>query len=152
MTAGGEKKKVKVERTEYVARAKIFDPYAEEKLETGEGNCIILHTGARGDRLETDQTETLMLGYDEYLRCLVYMEIPEPPRAGTLDLAGRSFVQILGRYDQPTEKKIFSAHAGLLVIDSLAKGRLFGTIDGDYRNPDGVSVEFSGKFKVRIAD
>ena len=152
MLSGEERTKVKIEQTEYVTGARIRDPYADEKLIVGDGNCVILHTGARGQRLETDMTETLMLQYDEYVRCLVYLELPAEPRADSLSLDGRGFVQILGRYDQPAERKIYTAHSGTLVVDSIVDDRLYAAIEGDFRNTNGESVGYTGRFRVKIAD
>ncbi len=144
--------KIKVEQTEYVVGAVISDPYAEQKIVQGDGNCIILHTGTRGKGLKSDLTETWFLSYDEYFQTLIYIELPPEPQAGEFDLADRSFVQILGRYEQSAETKIFLPSDGELTIDSIANQRMFCALDGEYRNNSGDSLTYRGKFKIKIAD
>ncbi len=151
VTDSGEDK-IKVEQTEYVVGAVINDPYAEQKIVKGEGNCIILHTGTRGKGLKSNLTETLFLSYDEYLQTLIYVQLPAEPQPGPLDLADRSFVQILGRYEQPTETKIFLPSNGELTIDSITNDRMFCALDGEYRNNSGDSLTYRGTFKIKIAD
>jgi hypothetical protein len=144
--------KIKVEQTEYVVGAVINDPYAEQKIVQGDGNCIILHTGTRGEGLKSNLTETLFLSYDEYLRTLIYIQLPPEPQPGVVDLDDRSFVQILGRYEQPTETKIFLPSNGELTIDSIADQKMFCALDGEFRNNSGDSLTYRGKFKIKIAD
>ncbi len=153
MTVGDEaQRKIKVEKTEYVKGAVIRDPMAVEKLAIGDGNCVILHTGARGDRIETDRSETLMIDYDEYVRCLLYFELPGTLRVETLSLEGRSFVKILGRYQQSMENTTFQAVSGTLAIDSIAGRKLYCSIDGTYHNGAKEQLLFSGRLKVKIED
>jgi hypothetical protein len=151
VTEGGQDK-IKVEQTEYVVGAVISDPYAEQKIVQGDGNCIILHTGTRGKGLNSDLTESLFLGYDEYLQTLIYIQLPPEPQPGELDLADRSFVQILGRYEQPAEMKIFLPSNGELTIDSIVSQKMFCALDGEYRSNNGDSLTYRGKFKIKIAD
>ena len=151
MDTGTETKRVKVEQTEYLMDARIADPYASKKLEPGEGSCIILRTGARGDRVETDMTETLILSYDEYFRCLIYLQLPQPPVVDTMVLERISFAQVLGRYDQPVDTKIFLPERGTIAVDSIVDKKLYGTLDGTYRNNVGTPLNFRGQFRVRIA-
>lgn len=150
MTADLQYKKVKVEQTEFVMGAVISDPFAEEKLRPGSGNCVILNLGTRGEPLEVDKSN--LLGYDEYFRCLLYLQLPVRPERGVIALEDNSFVQILGRYQTPQENKVFLPDSGSLVIDSLAGKRLFGTIHGVYRSLLEQNLQFDGRFKVKIAD
>jgi len=149
LVVDGVDKKVKVETTEYVQGATIADPFAEDKLTAGDGNCIILSLGRRGEKQEVGSYS--FMGYDEYLRCLLYLQLPLKPEADTINLQRNSFVQFMGRYDVPAEEKIFLPESGTLVVDSLVDKRLYGTVDGAYTNKQGQEVGFTGRFKVKIA-
>ncbi len=152
MVANDEQKKVKIDGTEFVKSVNIGDPYAATKLVPGDGNCIILKTGTRGTQYKTDMTESLFLGYDEYLRTLVYIEIPGEPAVGSVTLDDKnSFVQVLGRYEQPDEQKIFLPRSGSLVIDSISGNRMYCTLDGKYANRKGTPLDYVGQFKIKIA-
>jgi len=152
MVANDEQKKVKIDGTEFVTSVNIGNPYAATKLVPGDGNCIILRTGTRGAKYTTDMTESFFLGYDEYLRTLMYLEIPGEPAAGSVILNEKnSFVQVLGRYEQPDEDKIFLPRSGSLVIDSIAGNRMYCTLDGKYANRKGEPLDYVGQFKIKIA-
>lgn len=152
MVSNDEQKKVKVDGTEYVTKVNISDPYAANKLAPGDGNCIILRTGTRGEKYQTDMTESLFLGYDEYLKTFVYLEVPGEPEAGSIPLTDKnSFVQVLGRYEQPDEEKIFLPQSGSLVIDSIAGKQMYCTLDGKYANRKGTPLGYVGQFKVKIS-
>jgi hypothetical protein len=152
MVINNEQKKLKIDQTEYARDVVIGNPYADHKLLPGEDNCIILRTGTRGESYSTDMTQSLFIGTDEYLRTLVYLEVPGLPSADTIKLTDKnSFVQILGRYEQPTEQKIFLPTSGQLVIDSLSGNRMFCTLDGSYANREGNPLTYQGRFKVKIA-
>jgi hypothetical protein len=58
----------------------------------------------------------------------------------------------MGRYDLPTESKIFVADSGFVAIDSVTSKDLFGTIRGRYKNRSAATLYFDGRFKVRITD
>ena len=152
MVANDEQKKVKIDGTEYVTKVNIDDPFAANKLVPGNGNCIILRTGTRGAQYKTDMTESFFLGYDEYLRTLVYLEVPGEPVADSIALTDKnSFVQVLGRYEQSEEEKIFLPQSGSLVIDSIAGNRMYCTLDGKYANREGTPLNYVGQFKIKIA-
>lgn len=148
MTGEGHRKKVKVEKTEFIPGTALNDPYADEKIVAGSTSTAILTTGTRWERSE--DFRAFMLGFDEYLKCRLYLQLPYPPTASTIDLPGNSFVHLLGRYDLPAESKIFLPVSGSVIVDSATSKSLFGTIDGRYENSSGAPLEFDGRFKVKI--
>ena len=148
MSTADETKKVKVEGTEFVRDAVLTDPFSDQKLITGDGNCLILNVTTRGDRLEVDKAN--ILGYDEYFRCRVYIQLPAEPAPGSVELQNNSFAHILGRFELPAEAKLFTPESGQLVVDSLTKKYLFGTIDGNYRNSLSDPLSFNGRFKIKM--
>jgi len=149
MVSGEQSKKVKIEQTEYVQGATITDPYADEKLKPGIGNCIILNIGTRGEQLQVSLST--LVGYDEYFRCLVYLQLPPEPKPDTVNLIDESFTHVLGQYDIPHDQKIFLPDSGVLVVDSLAGKHLYATMTGYYRNQLDATIGFNGQFKVKIA-
>ena len=150
MDFGEERKKVKVEQTEFLQNTTLNQPFADVKVLQGTGNCLIITISTRGDKLPTDRYRTLMLEYDEYLTQKLYIQLPFELEAQKLSLSGNSFIHLLGRYDQQPEKKIFVPQSGSLVIDSLAKNTLYGTIDGRFENSDKLALVVDGKFKVKM--
>ncbi len=130
----------------------LGSPLADNKIIQGLGNTIVIGTGARGER-EAKVSNYDVLGFDEYLHCQIYVQLPLELKRGSYDLQGKSFVQVLGRYDQPQEINIFSSESGSFVVDSVASKRLFGGIKmGVYANPKGAKLTFNGNFKVKVAE
>lgn len=146
----GEKKKVKVEKTEFIQASRLNDPYADMKILTGSASTVVITAGTRWR--QSEDTRVFIFSYDEYLKCRIYLQLPPVPAKDTIRFPGNSFVQVLGRYDLPSESKIFLADSGFVAIDSLTSDELFGTIRGRYQNREGAQLAFEGKFKVKIAD
>lgn len=148
LTTADGSRKVKVEGTEFVRDAVLNDPLSDRKLMTGEGNCVILNVTKRGDRLAVDDAN--ILGFDEYFRCRVYIQLPTEPEPGSVELLNNSFAHILGRFELPTEAKIFMPDSGRMVIDSLTRKYLYATIDGNYRSHLSEPLSINGRFKVKV--
>lgn len=150
MDTGDERRKVKVEEKEFFPNMVLNDPYADLKLLEGEGNCLIITIGTRGETVETDRIRNLVFEYDEYLKKRIYLQLPGDLRPMSINLAGKSFIQLLGRYDQPADSKIFVPQTGTLVIDSLVDDKLFARLDGQYAANTGETVAFDGRFKIKV--
>jgi hypothetical protein len=142
------RKKVKLEGTEFVQGAVIHDATADEKLRTGSGNVVILSIGTRGDAIPSDQTH--LLKFDEYFRCLIYVQLPLELKRDTLDLEDISFVQVQGRYDLTPEHKLFLARSGTMVVDSIPKKDMYATLDGVFVTTTDDTLLFDGRFKVKV--
>ena len=150
MDFGESRKKVKVEQTEFLENTTLNQPFADIKVIRGTGHCLIVTISTRGEKLPTDRFRTLMFEYDEYLTQKIYIELPLELASQEISLSGNSFIHLLGRYDQPPEKKIFVPQSGSMVIDSLADNTLYGTIEGRYENSDKLAMAVDGKFKVKM--
>jgi hypothetical protein len=148
LTTESVTKKVKVEQTEYVPGSVLNDPYAREKLIRGDGSALVVATGTRL-RPAADR-RVFMFGFDEYLRCRIYIQLHQDLAAGAIELKDNSFVQVLGRYDLPTEAKIFLPDSGRIVVDSVTSRHLFVTIHAKYENREQVPLAFDGRFKARL--
>lgn len=149
-TADEVRRKAKVEQTQFFRDARIMDPAADNKIAPGPGNVLMLTTGTRGERHESGPYT--ILGYDEYLRCEVYFQLPQEVVVGPTPLVENSFVWMLGRYDRPRGERLFLPESGQLLVDSISSGRLYGTLDGIYRNATGMPLQFDGRFRVKIAE
>ncbi len=148
LTCEGQVKKVKVEQAQFLPGWTLDDPYGREKIAPGSSVVLLVETGARWER--PDDTRIFMLGFDEYLRARVYIQLPEPPVAETIPLEGHSFVHVLGRYDLAPDAKVFLPDSGSFVVDSVTAKRLYGTLHGLYRNNAGAPFAYDGRFKVKI--
>lgn len=150
LVSGETKKKIKVEKTEFIMNGVLNDPVAIDKVVRGPGNCIVLITGSRGEAVQIDLSN--LVGYDRYLRYKIFLQLPSKPERGLIRLENNSFVQLLGYYELLPEDKMYLAREGTLVVDSIPGKHLFGTINGNYENNKKQQVSFQGQFKVRIAN
>lgn len=149
-TADEVRRKVKVETTQYIPGRVLGDPNALEKFAAGNGNTMIVTTGTRGVARTADTYAVLR--FDEYLRCDIYFELPEPVIVDTLPLEDNAYLWIKGRYDQPAGSRLFMPESGFLAIDSISSGRLFATLNGVFQSADSTRLAFDGQFKVKFKD
>ncbi|MFH1373634.1 MAG: hypothetical protein ABII79_07560 [bacterium] len=147
LTSEGYRKKIKVEEASFLYDTALNDPYARRKTIPGEAATVVVTTGTRWQ--QPDDKRVFALGFDEYLRCRLYLQLPPMPVAGTVELPGNSFVHLLGRFDVATESKIFLPESGAFVVDSITSKHLFGTIHGLYQNDSGAPIQFDGQLKIR---
>ncbi|MEW5796013.1 MAG: hypothetical protein AB1772_06590 [Candidatus Zixiibacteriota bacterium] len=150
LVEGDSRSKVKVEKSEYFVGAVLGDPLSEDKVAPGDGNCLVIVTGSRGESLGSRPED--VVSFDRYDRYRVFFELPSEIKPAAIPLKDRSFVQQLGRYDLSADDKMFFPADGRLIVDSVSGGRLFGSIEGRYENHQKASIAFEGKFKAKIAD
>lgn len=143
-------RKVDVEQTEFVHGAVLSDPYQDIKYAPGTGNVAVATVGTRWTPQETKRFR--LLGFDEYWRCRLYLELPEPLAAGARQLNENSFLQLMGRYDLDLQDKVFFPDSGSFSIDSVGSNAVFISIGGKYLNRSHEPLEFSGQFKVKRTD
>lgn len=149
LVRGEDRTRVKVEKTEYLLGAVLGDPFSEDKVARGDGNCLVIVTGSRGKNLEARPEDVVT--FDRFDRYRIFFQLPATVRPDTLPLKDNSFVQLMGRYELSTEDKMYFPLEGRLVIDSAAGNRLFGTLSGSFENRLKESVSFQGKFKAKVA-
>lgn len=152
VTTEGIRKDFKVEQTQFVTGGVLADPYSDPKVATGDGNAVVLTLGTRWDKpLPTGQTIKLV-SFDEYLRMRLYLGLPAVLEPGLFETEGRSFVQLLERYDWSPEARMFVARGGFFTVDSVVSKMIFVTIDNRYQNQAGDSLNVSGQFKLKISN
>ncbi len=139
------RKKVDVENTAYVMDAVLGDPMAENKIVPGDGNVGTITVGTRWKA--AGKAELSLIGFDEYLRMQIYLELPPMPKPDSLPLPGNSVAQMLGHYDQSPAQRAFLAKDGFYRIDSVRSREVFVTLRGDYANNLGKTVSFDGQFR-----
>jgi len=147
---GDERSKIDIEKTEYYIGVVLGDPKSQDKVVRGDGSCLVLVTGGRGQSV-VDKYQDIIT-FDRYERFRVFLQLAAVPMAGTITLSGNSFVQHLGRYELSDEARMYFPAGGTLVIDSIAKNRLFGTLNGGYTNANNERLVFEGQFKAKIAE
>ena len=150
MVFDDERQNVKVEQTQYVLDAALGDAVTDQRVVAGDGNVAIITAATRGKALAKGKMSVFQ--FDEYFRCRVYLELPSPPKTGTRDLKGNSFVQILGRYDQSAEEKIFLPVSGSFAVDSVATDNLYMSINGMFRNRSDIPLELDGRLKLKVSE
>jgi hypothetical protein len=148
--ADGERKKVKIEQTQYVPGTVLSMLNGEIKVVPGDGNVVVVTTGTRGG--QTKREVEYVLSFDEYLRCRLHFQLAWPLKAGTVDLPGNAYLQLMGQYEWPPDARIFSPESGQLVVDSVTSKNLYATVNGLFRNNADMTYEFDGSFKVKISD
>lgn len=140
--------KVKIEQTNYVPGTVLLDPYAEKKIVSGDGSTAVLTVGFRGK--EVTGLKNLGIGFDEYIKYLLFFQLPSVPKTAAINLTTKnSFVQLLGHYELRQDQKIFLPTSGTLTIDSVSSGNLYCTINGQYENAEKNPVHIYGRFKVK---
>jgi len=149
LVKGEDHTRVKIEKTEYLLGAVLGDPFSEDKVIRGDGNCLVVVTGSRGKNLESRPEDVVT--FDRFDRYRIFFRLPAAVRPDTLPLKDNSFVQLMGRYELSSEDKMYFPVEGQLVIDSLAGHHLFGTLRGSFENRQKESVTFQGQFKAKVA-
>ena len=149
MSTEGNRRKIKVEQTQFIMDANLGNPHADDKVVIGHGNVAVVTIGTRGKR--TSDIPTGVFGFDEYLRCQIYLQLPDMPKPDTIDLQDNSFIHLLGRFDWSADDKIFLPDSGFFIIDSVTTSNIFVTINGRYENPSGYTFAFDGRVKTGIA-
>jgi len=148
MVHGENRQKVDIEATAYVIDTRLNDPLAENKLgPSTTSSTVTISVGTRGTQTDKD----LVLGFDEYLKYRIFIEIPTPLTPGPVELAGHSFVQMLKRYELPPEQKLYKPVSGRFVVDSVRESDLYASLqDGLWKNSIDSTVAFEGRLKIKI--
>jgi len=142
----GDRRRTDVESRQYVMDAVVGNPYANDKVEAGSGNVAIVTLGARGTPAEGHRWQAL--GFDEYFRCQVYVQVEPMPEPDSSSLVHRSLLHVLGRYEQPIEHRVFLPREGYFIIDSVTLRSIYFTINGAYANQEGEELLIDGRFNV----
>ena len=150
LTEGDTRTKVKVEKTEFMAGAVLGDPMSRDKVEPGDGNCLVLITGSRGRAVDTETSS--LVTYDRYVRYRLFVQLAATVEVGPTTLKDNSLLQMMGRYELDAEDKLYYPTGGEMIVDSLAGNKLFGAIDGRFENSKGETVALEGRFKAKISD
>ena len=94
MTVDQEKKKVKVDESQFLKGTSLGDPYSEKKLASGSGSVLIITTGTRGMRYK--QSLSGLFGFDEYLICRLYRDVRvQTIVAGTNEIMKRILAKMM---------------------------------------------------------
>jgi hypothetical protein len=144
---GENRKKVKVESTQFIREAVLGNPYSRDKVVNGKGNCVVLTTGTRGERVGGEASD--FISWDRYLRYDIYLQLPLDRPSGSIPLKNNAFLSLLGQFARPADETVYIATGGQLIVDSVTDKRLFATIDGQFANAVGEPVSFKGQFKVK---
>ena len=148
MQRNGERTRIDIERTEFVRDVAIGNPYSrDKKLIPGDSNCIILHTGARGQHKAAGEGD--ILTWDRYVKVDIYILLPLTRPSGRIPLKNNSFLDMLGHFELPVDETVFMGKDGNLIIDSVTDSHIFGTFDGWFENSSGKAIGYEGKFKVK---
>ncbi len=146
----GHRSKIKIEKTEYFMGVVLGDPSSTDKMVRGDANCLVLITGARGANMGSRPED--IVSFDRYERFRLFLQLPLTPGPDSITLKSNSFVQQLGRYEVGNEGRMYFPIDGRLVIDSIVKNKLFGTVDGNYENALHDTLSFQGQFKAKVAN
>lgn len=149
MLRGEERKKVGINKTEFLKDAVIGNPYSKgEKTVTGDGNCLVISTGTRGETQGGDKGD--ILAWDRYLQFDIYIQFPLTAPSGNIPLEKNSFLYLLGHFERSVDEAVYMPTEGVLKIDSLTDSHLFGTLDGRFENSSGEKIGFNGQFKAKV--
>jgi len=148
LTTNAERTRVKVEQSRYIPGVVLVDPMVDKPVQSGNGSVVILNLGFRGSQL--NGSTKFGFGLDEYIKHRLYLQLPDLPDTATVQLRGHSFLKLQEHYELSPESKVFQPTSGTCLIDSVTSSTMFGTLDGVFENPDGVSVAIEGRFRVKM--
>jgi hypothetical protein len=148
VTEEGKARRVDVSETQYAKGFVLADVSSDQQMVPGLGNCLVLMASTRTRR--DDAPREGALSFDEFTRYRIWVELPPVVKPGAYPLPGKSFVYVLGRYDQPTGSKLFPANSGAITVDSLAGGRIYATLVGEFRNASAKPVSVKGQFRAKV--
>lgn len=147
MQREGERSKIDIEKSEFVNDVAIGNPYSrDKKLIPGDSNCIILHTGTRGERKAAGAGD--MLTWDRYVKVDIYILLPLTKPSGSILLKDHAFLDMLGHFELPVDETVYLGGGGELIVDSVTDSHIFGTLDGWFQNSSGKSIGYEGQFKA----
>ena len=147
IVAENTRKRVAVERAELLRGQVLGDPLSEYAVLQGAGNLLLMETGTRWRTVLRESPE--VFGFDEYLRCRLYVQLAPDTLLQRVHIRrDNAFAQVLGRYDLPRSRRTYLGDTGIVTLDSLAAGALYGTMEAVFRNDVGDSLVFSGRFRV----
>lgn len=147
MTLDQERNRVKVEESIYIENSRLNSPDAESKILRGNEAVIVVKTGTRGKLVETATSN--LFGYDEYLKCKLFIQLSPDLTMGAIGDKELSFVQILGRFEQEAETKLFLYDEGSLVVDSTTAKHIYLSLGATFRNDSDQILIIDGVVKVR---
>ncbi len=142
------KKLAEVENTKFVVKSRFVPRTDDIEMLQGDNNTLIATISTTWKK-ESERKIEEVLAFDEVSRFRVFFNIAEPVKAGLIFLKGNSAAQLSGNYDIAPEKKVYTPTTGSMVIDSVKDSHFFATIEGQYRNVDGKSLQLKGQFKVK---
>ncbi len=149
ITEAGVAHRLKVDQTQFAPRTVLGDPTSDTQIGAGDANCVVVQTSTRS-RLQSPSGKYDVLRYDEVLQYRVFLQLPPEITTGRWPLTDHAFVQIMGRYELPKEEKLFAEASGTMAVDSLSGKRVYMSLDGEFKNPQGATLEISGQFRVKI--
>lgn len=149
-----ERAKIDVEETNFAPNTRLNGHLETPNVLPGDRSTVIISLGMRGESLDRTGMD-LALGFDQYLKYRIYLELPPSPitRSDTVALAENSFVRLMKFYELPPQEKTFLpvGETGAFIIDSIASGDLFGTFhDAFWENASGKRLGFEGRVKFKI--
>ncbi|MCX6834610.1 MAG: hypothetical protein NTW07_05665, partial [candidate division Zixibacteria bacterium] len=83
-----QRTEVKVEKSEYLIGTVLGDPSSGDKVSPGDGNCLVIITGSRGQTLDTKAED--LVSFDRYDRFRIFLQLPSVITPDTLPLEGNS--------------------------------------------------------------
>lgn len=147
MTLDQERSRVKVEESRYIENSRLNYPNEESKILRGNEAVIVVKTGTRGRLVETSTSN--LFGYDEYLRCKLFIQLSPELTEGAIGDKELSFVQVLGRFEQEAETKLFLYEEGSLVVDSTTSRHIYLSLDATFRNNSDHILAIDGVIKIK---
>ena len=79
-----------------------------------------------------------------------YATLPVTLKPGKYDITFKSICEIVGSLNYQEGEGLFTCQSGQVVVDSLKKGEIFGSVSGTYRNTKNQSLKISGAIKARV--
>ncbi|NMC42650.1 MAG: hypothetical protein GYA46_01910 [candidate division Zixibacteria bacterium] len=110
----------------------------------GEGTVLFIEGSSSA--LGPGEAGVATMDYHRTVR--LYLALPLKPAVGRYEITSQSICELIGGGDAAEGSGLFRGDAGAMVVDSLKKNRIYGTLDAGFVNPAGLRVTVTGPVKA----
>lgn len=118
----------------------------EGKYSIVAGRETVLTIEGTGSTLGVGEAGVATIDYHRTVR--LYLTLPLEPKVGRYEITAQSICELIGGGDPAEGSSLFRGDAGTMVIDSLKKHRIYGTLDAGFVNASGRRLTVSGPVKA----
>jgi hypothetical protein len=119
---------------------------AEGRYSIVAGEGTVLTIEGTGSTLGAGEAGVATIDYHRTVR--LYLTLPLKPAIGRYEINSQSICELIGGGDAAEGSGLFQGDSGTMVIDSLKKNRMYGTLDAGFVNAAGRHLTVTGPIKA----